>query len=101
MGYYTNFEVEIFPKNPELYQHFIDEYYIGEDTKWYSYDTDCKRISKSDYPNTLIILSGVGEESGDIWKKAFLNGEIVWEWKLDATIPDVPKEIYNLIPEEK
>jgi hypothetical protein len=47
---------------------------IGE-TYWDNYDMDMRGISK-DYPDVIFELSGEGEESGDIWKKYYVNGKI-------------------------
>ena len=44
-------------------------------TKWYEYDENMKTISKK-YPETIFILEGEGEESGDIWKRYYLNGKV-------------------------
>ena len=94
MGYYTDHELQIIPDNEELYTEFV-EYtgYIEDDsTKWYARDADCKRLS-SENLGYLIVVTGKGEDSGDVWKKAFLNGDLVWEWRLENNIPDVPKSI--------
>ena len=42
--------------------------------KWYDHDKQMREISKK-YPETIFILEGEGEESGDIWKKYYLNGK--------------------------
>lgn len=49
-------------------------YPFGDSCKWYRHDEDMKRISRK-YPDTIFILEGKGEESGDIWKKYYLNGK--------------------------
>lgn len=55
-------------------------YALGEDgdaeesCKWYEHETEMKAFSKK-YPEWLFALSGTGEESGDIWKKYFVNGK--------------------------
>lgn len=46
-----------------------------ESCKWYDHDKDMVAVSR-DFPDTLFELSGEGEESGDIWKKYFLNGKV-------------------------
>jgi len=94
MGYYTDYKLQIIPHSEEIYNLFLEDTGYTEDdsTKWYSWKEDCQGLSKQNL-GYLIILSGEGEATGDIWKVAFLNGDLVWEWKLDSTIPDVPKHI--------
>lgn len=96
MGYLTWYTVNIEPANEELYSHLVHCGYCEHDQcKWYSYRDDCLYYSLH-YPNHLIIVQGTGEESGDMWKKAFMNGQIVWKWKLEVAIPDVPKDLYGM-----
>lgn len=44
-------------------------------TKWYEHNENMLDISK-EYPEWLFILSGAGEENGDLWKKYYLNGKV-------------------------
>lgn len=46
-----------------------------ESTKWYDHEDHIKALSK-DIPHVLFILSGQGEETGDIWRKYFLDGKM-------------------------
>jgi hypothetical protein len=94
MGYYTEYKLQIIPHSEEIYNLFLEDTgYIEDDsTKWYSWKEDCQGLSKQNL-GYLIILSGEGESIRDIWKTAFLNGELVWEWYLDYTIPEVPQTI--------
>lgn len=48
---------------------------FAEKCKWYEHEEDMRRFSKL-YPFILFELSGEGEESGDIWRKYFLNGKM-------------------------
>lgn len=94
MGYYTRYTIDIFPNNEEIRQEFIDNTGFIEDdtTTWYDCERDCIDISREN-KGYLIVVTGKGESSGDIWRKAFVSGVMVWEWKLDLTIPDVPDSI--------
>lgn len=86
MGYYTHFNLTK-PECPILrgklakeINEFLgfpvldEEGYCNEPCKWYEYKEDMCRISKG-YPETLITLSGEGEESGDLWDCHFLDGK--------------------------
>lgn len=87
MGYYTNYSLETdSQENKNIIEEFreIDgnaKYAIDangdcqEWTKWYDHEEDLKNFSKN-YPDVIFILSGEGEESGDIWKKYFKNGKM-------------------------
>jgi hypothetical protein len=46
-----------------------------ESSKWYEHEDDLRELSAR-HPDTLLTLSGEGEEAGDIWVKYFLNGEM-------------------------
>lgn len=94
MGYYTKYEIDILPKNEEIRQYFIDNTgFVEDDTsKWYESESDCINISSKN-KGYLIVVTGKGENCGDVWKQAFFNGKKVWEWKLNLVIPDVPDEI--------
>ena len=41
--------------------------------KWYNHSEHMIQVSKK-YPDAVFILSGEGEESGDLWKKYYKNG---------------------------
>lgn len=46
-----------------------------ESCKWYEHNADMLKVSKL-YPETVFILSGEGEEAGDLWKTYYLNGKL-------------------------
>jgi hypothetical protein len=46
----------------------------GESVKWYDHDEEMKAVSKK-YPDLLFTLTGVGEESGDMWCKYYQAGK--------------------------
>lgn len=56
-------------------------YSLGEDgetqdeSKWYDHQPEMQAFSKQ-FPNWLFTLTGEGEESGNLWKKYFLNGKV-------------------------
>jgi hypothetical protein len=102
MGYLTNYKINIHPYSEEVYNTFLDEDFTGfiedDSCKWYSCIEDTQKIS-SMFPGYLIDIIGEGEEAGDIWRSVFFNGEVVWEWHLDSTIPEIPESILNLLNE--
>tara|TARA_R110002020_G_scaffold49068_1_gene140010 strand:+ start:355 stop:663 length:309 start_codon:yes stop_codon:yes gene_type:complete len=83
MGYYTDYTVEVENGDPfdrvldaikekSFYSSWVGNALEGE--KWYSQSDDVKAVSEV-YPDKLIVVSGEGEESGDIWREYFLNGK--------------------------
>lgn len=83
MGYYTEYDLEIFTKNGERYfdsgkiQNEIQEKYrlaFGDSIKWYEYKVNMIEFSKK-YPELILVISGDGEDFDDKWKHYFLNGE--------------------------
>lgn len=87
MGYYTRYEVELYPEEAIERQDIIDyckdgdylEAYIlnqeGEAWKWYEHEKVLKDMSLV-FPDIMIRVSGFGEEKGDWWNKAFFRGEM-------------------------
>lgn len=80
MGYYTNFDAsnnsdEVITTLQEIsgysgwYQGSLDS------AKWYSWKEHLKEASLK-HPDTLITLSGEGEENGDIWQAYAKNGKL-------------------------
>lgn len=88
MGYYTKFSLSVEPfYMDQLIPEFRDScdsarfamqsngIANGDGVKWSSHEDDLKKFSKK-YPDVLFILSGVGEESGDMWRKYFKGGKV-------------------------
>lgn len=85
MGYYTQYSLDWEPNKPEV-EVYLDanrDTYYGIDShgnprdecKWYGHEKDMKALSKY-FPDITFILSGEGEDQGDVWKKRFRNGEM-------------------------
>lgn len=63
-------------RNAGEYMHGIESDGSSADTcKWYDHVKEMAEFSKK-FPDVLFILSGEGEESGDIWRKYFLDGKV-------------------------
>ena len=101
MGYYTTYELEIEGQGEKWVQgvdeagnsvrvnighdHAAIEHEIvqasgysslfeGEAIKWYGHDEEMRAISRK-YPDLLFTLTGVGEESGDMWRCYYQAGK--------------------------
>ena len=55
---------------------------------WYEHEQDMLYISEV-FPGTEFILTGVGEEFPDMWKKRFVNGQVD-EVRATLTWPEFP-----------
>lgn len=97
MGYYTTYTLEQ-PVDSKIIQHFRREnshaeYAFDENgdysqsTKWYEHKTHLEQFSKL-YSDTLFVLSGMGEESEDMWKLYVKNGKSK-KVKAIITFPEV------------
>lgn len=100
MGYSTTYELKWQPLNAgsTIPQYEIDDlvtsairaakekddnfmYAIDENGesidayKWYDHQKEVAHFSKK-FPDVLFTLHGKGEESGDVWKKYFVNGKV-------------------------
>lgn len=98
MGYYTNFRLKVTGfENAEAAEFFEFKLrkasgYDGWDVdivpskngyeveatlseaKWYDWEKNLEVLSVA-FPNTTIVVDGVGEEPGDIWRARVQNGE--------------------------
>lgn len=87
MGYYTAYKLDVFVENPleiiaELRRLSEDADYAldeegdtGNNCKWYDHDNEMVNFSKL-YPDVLFTLYSVGEESEDVWRAFYLDGQI-------------------------
>lgn len=88
MGYYTKYLVKILnadgsPDTSNVWDwlHTNDKElfetvnHSGDECKWYEHDNDMRKLSIR-FPDSVFILSGEGEESGDVWKKYYMNGSL-------------------------
>jgi hypothetical protein len=59
----------------EIADQISDNYLWSDGCKWYDHQKDMRSFSRK-YPEVLFILSGEGEESGDMWRAYFKNGKM-------------------------
>jgi hypothetical protein len=89
MGYLTKYTL-VFPNDweqNELHEKQISEEFdtcFDDSIKWYDHKENMIEYSKK-YPDTLFMIEGKGEETGDLWKLYVKNGKsfidepkIVW-----------------------
>lgn len=87
MGYYTSYQLELITdgyepsiigdlrrENENAEYALSEDGSYGESCKWYDYEIEMTEFSKK-YPDTIFILTGEGEESGDLWKCYFRDGK--------------------------
>lgn len=53
----------------------MNEWSASDNMKWYEHEEDLKSLSLK-FADVVFVLSGKGEEDGDVWKKYFLNGRM-------------------------
>jgi hypothetical protein len=63
-------------KNECEYANFAlyDNGVCRESAKWYEHEADMAKFSKQ-YPDTLFMLSGEGDDSDDLWRMYCKNGK--------------------------
>ena len=102
MGYMTYFELEVRGEPSDVAQltanaqKYSDENVFWEvnlmfmrdqaSWKWYSWEEDMIEFS-SNYPNILFLLSGDGEDRGDVWFARIKDGECVVK-RPTLTVPE-------------
>jgi hypothetical protein len=75
MGYYTRYELEILEGDDNVtdYEHELSmstgygASVFDDEIKWYDWLKDITKYSLS-HPSVLFLISGEGEENGDIWR---------------------------------
>jgi hypothetical protein len=93
MGYITYYRISSTPQLPNLLEvakeihcdvDVIDKGVVAFTAKWYDVEDDVLKLSLQ-YPNTLFIVKGFGEQKGgeDTWVMYTLNGQ---QEKFDAEI---------------
>ena len=122
MGYYTRYNLIALPEgslkdadilnclhhaNPyegfNEYSSFAE--WAEEPNKWYDCTYDMIHLSQC-YPNTTFILTGIGEDQGDIWKRYYKDGRCVQCIKAVLTFEEKPilfeaqdyEKTHNLLP---
>ena len=100
MGYYTQLELETHPYKPLGLDYLLKKHDLenkfGEECKWYDYESDMIFLSR-EMSDTLFILTGSGEDPNDMWRQAFFNGKIVWDWSFQSQMPQPPDEVFALV----
>lgn len=107
MGYYTRYSLDTYPDRNWLentpadeLEDYFSQYnakylFEGEGYKWYDHQEDMKVVA-SKYPNVLFVLSGEGEESGDIWREYYLNDKF-FDAQASIVFPAAPDWAKELI----
>ena len=105
MGYYTTFSMTVdkdgdkiedwIASHPEDIFRDVFEYMDGgnwsslESAKWYECDTDMAELSAL-FPDVLFAVTGIGEDTGDVWRTWYREGKILDKWIADIVIPEHP-----------
>jgi hypothetical protein len=108
MGYYAHYSIKIYPSdkhNIRVISKAVNDtadirvlYGNGtsySSTKWYNWEDDMISVSK-DFPNIIISLFVKGEETEDLARYDFCNGEMVSTWEFDG-IPSLSQDDINFI----
>lgn len=82
MGYYTQYEIESVIGADEnnvidairLVSGYSDSF-GHEGLKWYNHEKDMREVSLM-FNDAIIVISGIGEDAFDIWRKWFCNGKM-------------------------
>lgn len=87
MGYYTRFEVEVYPGDEcivsiedttapfgtgcDTFEEVVEGH--ATDVKWYECQSDMEEFSKL-FPTATFVITGYGEDALDIWRMHVRNG---------------------------
>lgn len=99
MGYNTKFFLDVQPPAARVAVRaaaldcqfeLLDLAKHGEcEGKWYEWEDELKAFSKS-VPGATLVVTGWGEERGDIWRAFVKDGQLVKQ-KAEITFPEEPK----------
>jgi hypothetical protein len=103
MSYDTFYQLEVIGAGCQEIRSIIREYATYdpfiERCSWYQYEAHCQSASNN-FPDSLIIIKGYGEELGNVWMKVWFAGKVVFSWNFE--FPEIPVDIKNLArPSEK
>ncbi len=106
MGYYTWYTLEVLKDPDNQEEQFWEELntttgfakdferYGGSEAKWHDWEKDMVEISKK-FPKMMFSLGGNGEESLDIWRAHFCNGQYNYREIQTYWEEFNPEEFYN------
>jgi hypothetical protein len=73
---------------PSVHPEKKDMFWFGrDDCRWYAHSAEV-RAASTKHRDIVFILDGEGEETGDIWREFYLNGELVHSWSPDIKPPE-------------
>lgn len=118
MGYYTQYKLKI-EANLDIFSLIEEDFHDGkipteygtlkdifpymgdfsDECKWYGHNEDMLAIS-TQYPNVTFVLEGHGEETGDVWKKWYRNGNVHVS-KPELVYEPPTTEFYNDVDDDK
>jgi non-canonical (house-cleaning) NTP pyrophosphatase len=98
MGYYTDFdfsnnEADVIVAIESVSGYGESENGTYSDIKWYSWEEHIKAVS-FEFPDRIIMISGEGEEQGDVWEAYARNGKLKI-LKAEVTIPKFDENMFN------
>ncbi len=85
MGYYTNYKIELIRGNRKEFSSLLNRLAeisqypelkdgYADSIRWYCWLENSIEVSK-EFPNILFMIEGDGEDSDDIWRCYFKNGD--------------------------